>query len=330
MKRRSAFRLLLLGLCTVALLATSWSPGAAAPVTIKFAHVAPVDDPRHQAALKFKELVETRSKGTIKVEVYYGGQLGGDRDAIEGLRLGTVQMTTAGAGIYALFEPKMGITALPFLFANLEEAWKFVDGPVNAEVTNLLISKGIRGLAYWENGFRCITNSVRPIKTVADLKGLKIRTPENPVILSTMKALGANPVPMAWGEVYVALQQGAIDGQENPIPLIYSSKLYEVQKYLAVTNHVYEPLLTAISERFWQTLTPEQRKIVAEAAVEAGTFHRQLVKKQTEQLVEVLKEKGMQVTYPDLKPFRQATANVRDQFVGVFGRDLINKAYGLR
>jgi len=302
--------------------------GQAEVKTIKLAHVGPEVDARQTAGLKFKELVEAGTKGSVKVDVFFGGQLGGDRDAIEGVKLGTIEMTVAGAGIFANFEPKMGITALPFLFENFEKAWAFNDSAVNAEVDKqLLQSSGIRVLAYWENGFRCLTNSIRPVNSPADVQGMKIRTPENPIILATMKAMGANPSPLPWPEVYMALQQKAFDGQENPIPVIYANKLYEVQKYMAITNHVYEPMPLVISEKFWQRLTASEQRAVQKAALEARDYNRQLIKKQTEDMVAKLKAAGMAVTTPDLAPFRQAAAKVREEFVAKFGAKLIEDAY---
>jgi tripartite ATP-independent transporter DctP family solute receptor len=295
---------------------------------IKFSHVGPPEDARQITALKFKDMVETRSKGRIRVEVYYGSQLGGDRDAIEGVRLGTIQMTTAGAGIFANFEPKMGITALPYLFDSLEQAWAFNDSDVNARVGELLLKQNMRVLANWENGFRSLTNSVRAIEQVDDLKGLKIRTPENPVILATLKALGANAGPLPWAEVYMALQQGIFHGQENPIHIIFNQKIYEVQKHLALTRHIYEPMPVVISERFWSGLTTDEQAIVRDAAIEAQTFNRQYIKTQTEQMLEQMKARGVLVTSPDLDGFREVTASVYTQFIDVFGEELINDVYG--
>lgn len=294
---------------------------------IKFSHVTSPETARHQAALKFKEIVEEKTGGTIKVEVYSGGQLGGDRDAIEGVRIGTIQMTVAGAGIFASFEPKMGITALPFLFENFEAAWAFNDSDVNAEVSDLLVNQGMRVLAFWENGFRCLTNSVRAVNSPADVKGLNIRTPQNPIILATMRSLGANPSPLPWPELYMALQQKSFDGQENPIPLIYNAKVYEVQKYLAITNHVYEPMPLVINEKFWQSLTSKQRKIVAAAIEEAKEYDRQLIKQQTDEMLEKLGQAGMIITTPDLAPFKEASKDVKNEFLDQFGAELIEAAY---
>jgi len=295
---------------------------------IKFSHVGPPEDARQITALKFKEIVEARSKGQIRVEVYYGAQLGGDRDAIEGVRLGTIQMTTAGAGIFANFEPKMGITALPYLFDSLDEAWTFNDSALNARVSELLLKQNMRVLANWENGFRSLTNSVKAIEHVDDLKGLKIRTPENPVILATLEALGASASPLPWAEVYMALQQGIFDGQENPIHIIFDQKIYEVQKHLALTRHIYEPMPVVINEQFWAGLTFDQQTIIKDAAIQTQTFNRQFIKTQTEQMLEKMKEEGVLVTSPDLAGFREATDSVYSQFVEVLGEELINDVYG--
>ena len=300
---------------------------AEAAKVIKFSHVGPLEDARHKAALKFKEMVEAETNGDISVEVYYGGQLGGDRDAIEGTKLGTIQMTVAGAGIFANFEPKMGITALPFLFENFEAAWAFNDSDINAKVSEGLLKQGMRVLAYWENGFRCLTNSVKPVNSPEDVKGMKIRTPENPIILATMESLGASPSPLPWPEVYMALQQKAFDGQENPIPVIYVNKLYEAQKYLSITNHIYEPMPLVISENFWKGLSAEEQAIIQKAATESRDFNRQLIKTQTEEMLSQLQEQGMEIVNPDLGPFGEAAASVREKFVDQFGKDLIEAAY---
>ena len=264
--------------------------GAAETKVIMFSHVASTDAARHMAALRFEELVESGTDGTIQVEVYSGGQLGGDRDAIEGVKIGTIQMTVAGAGIFGNFEPKMGVTALPFLFDNFEEAWAFLDSDVNKQVSDLLVDQGMRVLAYWENGFRCLTNSAHEVNSPADVEGLKTRTPQNPIILAAMESLGANPSPLPWPEVYMALQQNSFDGQENPIPIIYNAKLYEVQEFLAATNHVYEPMPVVISESFWRGLTDAQRDVISEAIEEAKEFDRQLIKQQTEDYLTKLEE----------------------------------------
>jgi tripartite ATP-independent transporter DctP family solute receptor len=313
-----------------ALLAAGWSWRVSRPSgakVIKLAYVGSVDDPRHLSALHFKDALERASGGDFRVELYYGGQLGGDRDAIEGVRLGTVEMTVAGAGVFATFKPTMGISALPYLFDDFEDAWRFIDGPVNRAVEDRLIDRGIRVLAHWENGFRSITTADRPVTSPADLRGLKIRTPENPILLATLRAMGANPNPLPWPEVYMALQQGAFDGEENPVPVIHAARLYEVQGYLTLTRHTYEPMPLVVSEIFWRGLNREKRDELRAAALESQRFNRQLVTRQARELVDDLRAKGMIVIEPELEPFRAATAGVRDQFEETLGAELVRAAY---
>ena len=299
----------------------------AAPKVIKASWVTSADTPRVLAAKVFKAFVEDWSNGNVLVENFPEGQLGGDRDAIEGVKLGTIQMTCASAGIYATLAPKLGVTSLPYVFKNFEEVWAFLDSDINKEIDNTLIPEGLRILGYFDNGFRCLTNSKRPINTVEDVKGLKIRTPENPVLLATINQLGASASPLPWPELYMALQQGAFDGEENPIPLIYSAKLYEVQKYLAIDNHVFDAMPVTINEKFWQGLTEKEQEIVQLAMDYAVLFNRNLVKQRTEQNVELLQAAGMEVTFPDLELFVQATKSVADAYVDVYGEDLIEQIY---
>lgn len=292
---------------------------------IRFSHSSDSTSVRHQSALVFKEIVEKNTD--IKVEVYHSSQLAGDTAGIQGVKLGTIQMTVTGAGLYSTIEPKMGITALPFLFETFEEAWAFCDSEVNAKVDKLLLGKGIRVLAYWENGFRILTNSKRPIKSLEDFKGLNIRTPENPIIMATIRALGASASPLPWGEVYMALKQRVFDGQENSIPSAYRNKLWEIQDYLAVTNHVYETTVCTINNDFWETMTVEEQNILTKAAKEAGQVCREMIKEKTEKELDLIIKEGMIVTYPNLVELKNATMIVKEQFEDVFGRDLIEDAY---
>lgn len=299
----------------------------AAPKVIKASWVTSADTPRVLAAIIFKAFVEDWSNGNVLVENFPEGQLGGDRDAIEGVKLGTIQMTCASAGIYATLAPKLGVTSLPYVFKNFEEVWAFLDSDINKQIDATLIPEGLRILGYFDNGFRCLTNSKRPINTVEDVKGLKIRTPENPVLLATINQLGASASPLPWPELYMALQQGAFDGQENPLPLIYTSKLYEVQKYLAIDNHVFDAMPVTINEKFWQGLTEKEQEIVQLAMDYAVLFNRNLVQQRTEQNVELLQAAGMEVTFPDLGPFVEATKSIADEYVNVYGKDLIEQIY---
>lgn len=293
---------------------------------IKFGHGSAESNARQKAALKFKEIVESKTNGKVKVEVYPNEVLGSEREMLESVQLNNIQMTAGGTGVYAGFYNKIGAIELPYMFDNFEQAWKVLDGPIGQELAEPLKEKGIHILAYWENGFRNITNNIRPINKPEDLKGIKIRTPEIPMTLSIFKALGANPTAMPFGELYMALQQKTVDGQENPLTNIYASKFYEVQKYLSLTKHQYSPLPLAISEEFWKSLPQEYQEIVQQAANEAGDYHRSLIKEDDQKLATELKNKGMEVnTPPDLAPFRTAVEPVYKEFEGTYGADLIKK-----
>ena len=218
----------------------------------------------------------------------------------------------------------MGISALPFQFSDFDEAWAFMDSDVEAAAEEGLLSQNMRVLAHYCNGFRCVTNSKGPIETPDDMKGLLIRTPENPVIMATMTALGANPQPLSFSELYQALQQKTYDAQENPIPVIYNNNLYEVQEYLSVTNHIYSGMCFTIAESSWNKRSADQQAIVEAAAKASADYDRQLNKEQTESLVASLEEKGMKINNPDLAPFAEATTSVLTDNASTYG-DLLDQ-----
>ena len=215
----------------------------------------------------------------------------------------------------------MFVVDLPFLFRDREHAYKVLDGPIGEGLLDAFSVKQIKGLAFWENGFRQITNNVRPIDKPEDLKGIKIRTMENKIHLAAFRAFGASPTPMAWSEVYTALQQGTIDGQENPIAIVYTSKLAEVQKYLALTGHFYSPALLLMSMKAYNSLPEDIRKIILDTALECATFERNLLRDDEAKQLEELKAKGMQVTTPNKKPFQDAAAPVFKEFEAQFGKE---------
>ena len=203
-------------------------------VVLKLGHAVAPEHPYHLGAVRYSELVAQRTKNKVKIDVYPSTQLGNERDMVEGLQLGTIDLVVTSTGPLGGFVPRIFVVDLPFLFRDREHAYKVLDGSIGRELLDAFSAKGIRGLAFWENGFRQMTNSVRPIEKPEDLKGIKIRTMENKVHLSAFRAFGASPTPMAWSEVYTALQQKTIDAQENPIAIIYFQKIYEVQKYLGL------------------------------------------------------------------------------------------------
>lgn len=278
-------------------------------------------DPRNIAAQQFADEIAEKTGGAVTAKVYPSGQLGGDADLINSMALdsGTVDIIITDASNFATYEPKMGISALPFQFADFDLAWEFMDGEIEAAAEAPLLDQNMRVLAHYDNGFRCVTNSKKPIETPDDMKGLLIRTPENPVIMATMTALGANPQPLSFSELYQALQQGTYDAQENPIPVIYNNKLYEVQKYLSVTNHIYSGMCFTIAESTWSKLSADQQAVIQAAATASAEADRKMNREQTENLVSELEKAGMQINNPELSAFADASASVLTDNAATYG-----------
>ena len=287
MKRPSV---LIVGLA--ALLA--WLPAQAQE--LKFATQNPKGHPVVTGMERFAEIVTARSGGKIKINLFPGGVLGGDQANVSALQGGTLDMVVLNSGILASQVKEFGIYDFPFMFANSKEADAVVDGPFGKMLHEKLEAKGIVGLAYWELGFRNITNSRRPINKVDDIAGLKLRVIPNAINVDWVKALGANPTPLPFPEVYAALDQKAIDGQENPATVISANKLYEVQKHIVLSNHQYNPQSLIFSKKVWDTLSAADRKILADAGVEASKYQRQVSRDAASTALENLKKNGMQVT----------------------------------
>lgn len=293
--------------------------------TITLGFSTNLEDPRGKASVLFKENVEKNSNGRIKIDIHGNGELGSDNELIEGVMNGKVDMTVSSAGNFAVYATKLGISAMPFLFSTFEDAWKFMDGELVADVNKTLEEFGIVVLSHYDNGFRCVTTTDRPVESVADIKGLNIRTPPNQIVMETMSVLGASPKPYAFNELKKALREGIFDSQENPIPVIYNSKLYEEQKFLAITNHSYDAMPLVIRKDLWDEFSAGDKKIILDAAKKAQDFDRQLVKEQTESYVAKLKDVGMTITTPNLVEFKDATAGVMDVFTNIYGEDLLKK-----
>ncbi len=294
-------------------------------VTISLGFSTNAEDPRGLASKLFKEEVEQNSNGRITISIHPNGELGSDAELIEGVINDKVDMTVSSAGNFAVYATKLGISAMPFLFSDFDSAWKFMDSDLIKEVNKTLEPFNIVVLSHYDNGFRCVTTTNKPVNKVADMKGLNIRTPPNQIVMETMSTLGANPKPYAFNELKAALRDGLFDSQENPIPIIYNSKLYEEQKYLSVTNHSYDAMPLVIRKSLWDALGEGDRQILLNAAIKAQDLDRQLVKKQTESFVARLHNAGMTITNPNLKEFANATAGVMDTFATVYGEDLIAK-----
>jgi tripartite ATP-independent transporter DctP family solute receptor len=294
-------------------------------VVLKLGHAVAPEHPYHLGAVRFSELVAQRTKDKVKIDVYPSTQLGNERDMVEGLQLGTIDLVVTSTGPLGGFVPKMFVVDLPFLFRDREHAYKVLDGPIGRDLLDAFSAKGIKGLAFWENGFRQITNNVRPIEKPEDLKGIKIRTMENKVHLASFKAFGASPTPMAWSEVYTALQQKTIDAQENPIAIIYHQKIFEVQKYLTLTGHFYSPTPLLMSLKAFDSLPKDIQKIMLDTAIECATYERNLLRDSEVKQIAELKAKGMQVATPNKKPFQDAAAPVYKEFEAQFGKETIDK-----
>ncbi len=316
-------------MCMVVGMLTGCSNNSNAPIdsiVLKIGVSTGEDDPRNIAAKQFADEIAEKTDGKITAEVYPSGQLGGDAALIDALaaKSGKVDIVITDASNFATYEPKMGISALPFLFDDFDTAWAFMDSEVEAEAEESLKKNNMRVLAHYCNGFRCVTNSKGPIETPADMNGLVIRTPENPIIMATMTALGANPQPLSFSELYPALRQGTYDAQENPIPVIYNNKLYEVQDYLSVTNHIYSGMCFTISDSIWLRLSDEQQDIIRNAAISSADSDRASNRFQTENLMSELEKAGMKINEPDLEPFAAATEKVITDNSAIYG-DLYDK-----
>ena len=321
--RKKVARVFLITLMLVSVLA---GVVAAAAYEVSLGHGAAADSLYQYGAEQFKKVVEEKTDGDVIVNIYPGGQIGHDRDLTEGIQLGIIEMGLIGTEPLTTFSPKMAVINLPFIFRNREVAYAILDGEIGNEIIAPLEKQGIINLAWMENGFRNITNSVRTIDSPADLKGLKIRTPNSPVSLAIFKALQANPTPMNFGEVYTALQQGTIDGQENPLALIYTSKFYEVNKHISLTGHIYSPCVLLISKQFFTSLPADYQEIVKKAAIVARDRQRAESMRREQTYVDRLKAAGAVINEnPQLDLFIEATSNVWREFADQFGEEIYLK-----
>ncbi len=294
--------------------------------SIKFAFQNQTGHPQAQGAQKFADLVAQKSGNKITVKLFPGGTLGGDVQTVSALQGGTVEMTVLNAGILSSQVKAFEVFDFPFLFNNVQEVDAVTDGPFGQGLLAKLNDKNIVGLGYWELGFRNLTNSKRPITKLEDIAGLKIRVIQSPIYIDMFNALGANATPMPFPEVYPALEQKAIDGQENPVTTIRSSKFNEVQKYLALTRHVYNPQALIVSKKLWDQLSPAEKKIFTEAAAEATAFQRQVSRSQSDGALDDLKKAGMQVsefTPAEMARIRDKVKPVIDKHSAAVGEDTV-------
>src|SRR5271169_2319875 len=272
----------------------------AAPLTMRFAHFAAEDHPANIAAKQFASRVEERTGGAVKINIFPNNVLGGPPEQAQQIKLGTIDMGLPTQGQLDKYDTAFAAVMLPFIWDSPQHAFRVLDGPAMDWLVPLAERQGFILLHNWEYGFRNVTNTVRPINTPGDVKGLKLRTPPELQIQASMEALGASVQAIAFPELYLALAQKVVDGEENPIPVIYFNKFYETQKHLAITRHIYNNMIHTIGVNSWKKLAPEQQTIFREESASAGDLMRKLMADGEEDQIKKLEAAGMQVTRPDL------------------------------
>ncbi|NDV89100.1 DctP family TRAP transporter solute-binding subunit [Aurantimonas aggregata] len=299
---------------------------ANAQTNLRFAHTQPPSDTHHAAAEHFAERVSELTGGEITVTVHPAGELGSDPSILEGVRLGTIDIAQTGNPFYTRFEPKLNVLDLPYLFNDYAHAYSVVDGEIGDQLLGELEKHRMKGLAFWEIGFRKVTNSVRAVQTVDDLKGLKIRTTPNPAHIQAFEKWGAIPTPMAFTEVYLALETGAVDGQENPLNITRSNRFQEVQKHLSYTDHAYTASVVSMNLAKFNGLSEEHQKALLTAAKEAADFQRQRNRESEAADLAAIEEAGVQVVQDlDLAPFKDAVVEAGiESFAAEQGREIVD------
>jgi len=282
--------------------------------TIKIGHSDTVKNLLHISLGHFAEYVSEQTNGRVKVDIYPAETIGTNSDMAEMASMGTLDCTMMPAGQQAVYAPKLSVLGLPFLFSNYEQVYAVLDSELGKSLAADMANHGMIQLAYWENGLRQITNDVRPIEKPEDLEGLKMRTPVDNMTISIFKALGASPSPLAFSELYLALQQGTFDGQENPVSNIYANNFQEVQKYLTISNHKYEHKNMLFSLNTWNKLPEDIQAVLLEGAKIFGVEHRKAIADSAASMQAELEAAGMQVSTPDTSPFQEATKSVYTDF----------------
>ncbi|WP_010137795.1 TRAP transporter substrate-binding protein [Oceanicola sp. S124] len=304
----------------------AFSLPAAAQTEVKIGYALAADSHYGVAAQTFEDVVLAETGDQFTFTHFPSSGLGGEREVIEGLQLGTIEATIVSSGTLANFVPETGVFDIPFLFSGFDHARAVLDGPIGQDILAKFDNVGLHALAWGEQGFRHITNNRNPIHTPADVEGLKIRTMENPVHLAAFNAMGAAPTPMAWPEVISSLQQGVIDGQENPLSVIVSVKLNEVQKYLTLSGHVYSPAMLLVSKPFWEGLDDDQKAAFQKAATEAAAAMRGFVDDVETSGVATLKERGMEVnelSAEEKAAFQASIESAYEGYYDTYGEDLV-------
>lgn len=266
---------------------------------------------------KFAEEVKEASDGRIEISVFHNGQLGSERDNIEACELGNLDIAVVNQSVLANFIPDVAAFDLPYVIESAEHADRVFLGDIGNELLESLSTVELKGLGIWESGFRNLTNSKREVNSAEDIKGLRIRVMENEIHQKLWKSLGADPVPMAWSEAYTGMQQGALDGQENPSTVIDKNNVVEVNKKMAITEHVYSTVVLVMAPKTWEALTPEDQEIITQCMEKANIEERKLSREMDKEALDTLQSKGMKITYPDKSELIELTKEVRD----IYGAD---------
>jgi len=316
-------------LIALAIVLLAVAPAFAKPVTIKFSHVVAVDTPKGQSAEYFKKLVKERSDGTIEVEIYPNASLYGDREAVEALSMNALQMAAPSFSKFTGFTPQLQLFDLPFLFDDADHLHRVLDGEVGKEILQMVGKKGLVGMAYWDNGFKQISAN-KPLIKPSDAAGLKFRIMSSKVLEAQFKAIGANPQVLPFSEVYSALQQGVVDGQENTLSNIYTKKFHEVQSDLTLSNHGYLGYMVVTNKIFWNKLNDEQRKIIKGAMKDATEYAREKAAELNNSNLEKIRNSGKisihELTNEQRLVWKKRMMNIYPEFHDVIGRDLIEGA----
>lgn len=292
----------------------------------KIAFVQAKDHPHGLGAQKFAEIIKEKSGGKMKVMVFASGTLGGDAQVISSVQGGTVDMTLVTPGLLSGIEKGFALYGLPFLFQDTEEVDAVLDGPAGQNLLTTLEPHGIIGLGYWDHGFRHVTNSKHSVEKVEDLKGLKLRLQQIPTAIESFRALGASVVPLSFTELYTAMETRTVDGQENPLAAIETSKFYEVQKYLSLTGHFYDPLVAIFSKRTWDKLNETERELVRSASLEAQAYERKVSREMAVSSREALAKYGMQINEvapAEIERMREQVRPTVEKLVAEYGPELM-------
>ena len=321
----------LLAVCAAAILAATVCAQAEAKTVLRYGTDIGRADTQGQGAEHFIKLVAEKTNGEIEIRFYPDSTLGSTQNLVSQARSGQLDIAMVGGSYMNGLSPKFAVLDLPFIFKDKDHAYRCLDGDIGADLWKTVEPAGLKGLAFFENGFRNITNNRKPIVNPEDVAGLKIRVPSSNMLVAACEALGATPVPMAVGELYTAMETGAIEAQDHPMPALFSGKFYEVQKYLSMTRHAYTAVAVVMNKKKFDKLTPEQQQILLDCAHEAANFQRDLNAKSEKDMIAEMEKTGLKVNYDvNADAFVEATKGVRDIYIKDNGDEFVKRIDALR